>query len=136
MNFLKTNFLCTVIKIAILIYIHERNWNSHALMFSFKRVNSCVLASIVKVGWRITIYLDRINIKDLNIFTFTYTTVWSKIMSRHVFSYQNPTHSGYSLIYRTRKPLSNIATVSASLEHAFILFKFSQDQKYNLHRRE
>lgn len=37
MNFLKTNFLCTVIKIAILItYSHERNWNSHALMFSFK----------------------------------------------------------------------------------------------------
>lgn len=124
MNFLKTKFLCTVLKTAILIiYIHERNWNSHALMFSFKTCK--LLCACLYSKSRLTNY----NLSLPHNYQGPEHIRHYDQKSCHVMSYENPTYSGCSLIYRTRKPLSNIATVSTSLEHAFILFKFLQDQK-------
>lgn len=54
--------------------------------FHLNRANSCVLVSIVKVGWRISIHRDLMNIKDLNIFTFPYAILWLKIKSLHISS--------------------------------------------------
>lgn len=129
MNFLRTNFLCTVIKTAILIILTMKEIGAVMRIFFFhlKRANSCVLVSIVKVGWRISIHRDLINIKDLNIFTFPYAILWLKIKSLHISS------KLYYLLVQfdasDQEASINIATVTASLEHAFILFKFLQDHK-------